>query len=70
MVTDVRGRMRQVVLQDFQDNKELVEANMASVHVPFFLDWQPFAWIRWGTYSNAPGAHALTGATPVCHAST
>lgn len=33
----------QLYLGDFQTKAELIEANMASVHVPFFLDYKPFA---------------------------
>lgn len=46
VVTDVRRSLKQVPLTDFADNKELIEANMASVHVPFFLDFKPFSWYR------------------------
>jgi len=38
VVTDVVGR-RQVYLQDFQEKKDLIDANMASIHIPFFLDF-------------------------------
>ena len=47
IVTDVRSRFKQVALHEFADNKELIEANMASVHVPFFLDFKPFSWYRY-----------------------
>ena len=53
IVTDVRGQLKQVVIDDFANNKELVEANMASVHVPFFLDFRPFAWYRCASASAA-----------------
>ena len=38
IVTDVRARFQQVGLEEFADNKELIEANLASVHVrcPFW----------------------------------
>ena len=45
IVTDISAR-RQVYIDDFQTKEELIDANMCSVHVPLFLDWQPFARYR------------------------
>jgi hypothetical protein len=45
VVTDVIGR-RQVYLQDFQEKKDLIDANMASIHIPFFLDFGPVSFYK------------------------
>lgn len=45
VVTDVLSR-RQLYLDDFTDRKDLINANMASIHIPFFLDYKPFSFYR------------------------
>ncbi|CAL8470382.1 g9924 [Coccomyxa elongata] len=36
-----------VLIDDFATKSELIDANMASAHIPFFLDWRPFAVYRY-----------------------
>ena len=36
-----------VLIEDFATKSELIDANMASAHIPFFLDWRPFAVYRY-----------------------
>lgn len=45
VVTDVLGR-RQAYLEDFEDRADLIAANMASIHIPIFLDFKPFSFYR------------------------
>jgi hypothetical protein len=44
---DVRGvqvpSFRQVYLETFQSRDDLLDAALASSHIPFLLDWQPTA---------------------------
>ena len=56
-----RGRLKLVVtnvkalqlayIDDWETKAELIDANMASAHIPFFLDWRPFATYR---FANIP----------------
>ncbi|KAK9804463.1 hypothetical protein WJX73_004309 [Symbiochloris irregularis] len=61
VVTDVRHRLKQVAITDFENNKDLVEANLASVHVPFFLDYRPFASYRGRPYVDGSLADFVRG---------
>ena len=45
VVTDVRN-FQLAYIDDFATKAELIDANMASAHIPFFLDWRPFATYR------------------------
>lgn len=59
-----RGRLKLVVtrvkslqlayLDDWETKAELIDANMASAHIPFFLDWRPFATYRCAPLLPAP----------------
>jgi len=49
VVTDVLRR-RQVYLEDFSDKKDLIDANMASIHIPLFLDFGPFSFYKTASY--------------------
>lgn len=42
VATDVVGQ-QQVYLQNFESKQEIINANMASIHIPFFLDFRPFS---------------------------
>ena len=46
VATDVLSR-RQLYLQDFTNRRDLINANMASIHIPFFLDYKPFSFYRY-----------------------
>ena len=46
IVTDI-GSRQLAYLDDFKTKEELIDANMASAHIPFFLDWKPFAMYRY-----------------------
>ncbi len=56
-----------VLLDQFDSKAELVDANLASAHIPFFLDWKPFAVYRYSfmlKISDCP--HALLQFIAVC----
>ena len=46
MVTDVSS-FQLAYIDDFATKAELIDANMASAHIPFFLDWRPYATYRY-----------------------
>ena len=46
VVTDVLSR-RQLYLKQFTDREDLITANMASIHIPLFLDYKPFSFYRY-----------------------
>ena len=48
VVTNVRNFQLEYV-DDFATKDELIDANMASAHIPFFLDGRPFASYRCAT---------------------
>lgn len=45
VVTDVRS-LQLSYIDDFATKEELIDANLASAHIPFFLDGRPFASYR------------------------
>ena len=45
VVTSLRS-LQLVYIDDWATKEELIDANMASAHIPFFLDWKPFAMYR------------------------
>jgi len=49
VVTDVVGR-RQVYLQNFETKDDLINSCMASIHIPFFLDFGPFSFYKGRAY--------------------
>lgn len=38
--------LKLVLIDQFDNKAELIDANLASAHIPFFLDWRPFAVYR------------------------
>lgn len=46
VVTDIRG-FQLAYVDDFATKDELIDANLASAHIPFFLDGRPFASFRY-----------------------
>ena len=47
MVTNIRS-FQLAYIDDFSTKAELIDACMASAHIPFFLDWKPYATYRCG----------------------
>ncbi len=45
VVTDIRG-FQLAYIDDFATKDEVIDANLASAHIPFFLDGRPFASFR------------------------
>ncbi|KAK9826079.1 hypothetical protein WJX74_010834 [Apatococcus lobatus] len=45
IVTNVPS-FRQAYVSDYSDKQDLIQANMASVHIPFFLDLRPCKWYK------------------------
>ena len=53
-----------VLIDQFDSKAELIDANMASAHIPFFLDWKPFAVYR---YENRSISWTLLAAGTFLH---
>ena len=45
-VTSVSPRISNKLVMDFKDRSELIDACMASCHIPFFLDGKAYTWFR------------------------
>ena len=38
--------LKQKAIDDYHDNEDLIDVLMASVHIPFVLDWKPTHYCR------------------------